>query len=86
MDQTGTSEEAYESAAERYDAINSAIAARRAALEQQMNALENEWNDALAALSKHEAYPGIPAWSHPADPAACNIRGHCRIHKTGVPA
>jgi hypothetical protein len=74
-----TSQEAYEAAAARYDAIASTIDDRRAGLRSQIDALEDEWDAALTELRKHEIAPGLPAWNHAADPAQCKTGG-CKIH------
>jgi hypothetical protein len=78
-----TSEEAYEKACDRYNAISSTYAVRRAELRQQLQALDDEWKAAATNLDQHEDTAGIPLYNRcvtckPGRALAEGHEGKCR--------
>jgi hypothetical protein len=65
MAEITTSRGEYEAAAARFEAASAADRERRPALLAQLHALDDEYAAAAADLCRHEAFGGIPLWSHP---------------------
>lgn len=58
-----TSQEAYDAACDRFNAIASSYGSRKQALLDQLAALDREFDEASAELRKHEDHGGIPLYN-----------------------
>lgn len=65
MSEITTSSDEYEAACARFEAAGTAYRERRPFLLGELDALEDEYDEAVAGLQRHEAFGGIPLWSHP---------------------
>lgn len=64
MAEITTSEAEYDAACIRFETVSAAFSERRSSLLAQLHALEDEYDEAAAGLQQHEAFGGIPLWSH----------------------